>query len=432
MVSRTTEEKPMRVTQDTHRTIFNTTAVIIKRRVGPSLFVMIFTLFSSAWLVLPGGTGYAQSSSVQSGTVEPEVNVTSWGAAGQATRLAGVTAQNGILAFSTLETYEKSYPVIFNMSAEQSETWEQSLGFVSQRNIFNQIVKAEYAYLAAPYEGKSAAELKRMTKPRGHTDIYDKYLRLGVIRIQRDPSGDETYTSALPIGGYLPIINEQGYFIVGNTIYQIKENRIAEMEGFELSKLSALNKAASDDPGSKIKVHPVVENSPAPASKAASNCNYPLSSGWITSGNRRGSITVNFSKTYWNPYPYLKVTTSYSVNVKSQKKNFWGTWVYPSCPNEVWLSFTWTGVFDYISKISLAYAGSSISPRSYSYPHPNCINDFNASLNMIGSSTAPYPSNFIYTAPSGLAFQDVSLKNALWHAAVPGGSSGLNCDVGCP
>lgn len=423
----------MRKAQDASRTRFNSTAALVGWKVRLLLAALGVALLSGIWFPPLGGTAHSQNAPVQRGTTSPEINIASRGAAaGQVMRLNGVTAKNGILAFDSLVTYDQSYPIIFNMNNEQAEAWERSLGFVSQRNIFNQIVKAEYEYLAAPYEGKSAAQLKRMNKPRGHTDIYEKYLRAGVIKIQPEARGEGTYTSALTIGGYQPIINEQGYFIVGNTIYQIKEDRIKELEGLDFSRLPALDKAAADDPANKIKVYSVVANSSATPSTAASNCSYPRTTNWITSGNRRGMTTVNFSKTYWNPYPHSKVTINYNVNVKSQKKNVWGNWVYPPCPNECWISFTWTTVFEYMSKTTLGYAGYSLSPRSYSYPNPNCINNFNISLNPITSTNVPYPSNFTFTAPSGLAFLDVSFQNALWHASVPGGSSGINCDVGCP
>jgi hypothetical protein len=425
----------MRTKLDEHRALLKSRVALASRGFGRAMFALLFSLFSCTWLAFSGGTGHAQSLAAQSAAMQTEINVLSLDATGRKTRLAGVTAKSGILVFDTLATYERSYPVIFNMSAEQSEAWEKSLGFVSQRNIFNQIVKAEYAYLAAPYEGKGVDELRRMTQPRGHTAVYEKYLRSGVIRTERDKSGDETYTCAIPIGGYLPIINEQGYFIVGDTVYQIKNKLIKEMSGGELSNLAALDRATSDDPVARISVHRVVENSPATSAtgaKAASNCSYPLSSGWLTNGNRRGSITVNFSKTYVYPYPYTKVIINYNVNVKSQKKTGGGNWVYPSCPNECWLSFNWTGVFDYMSKVTLGYAGSTVSPRSFSYPHPNCINDFNGSFSPITGTNAPYPSSFTFTAPSGLAFLDVGFQNSFWHASVPGGSSGIPCNVGCP
>jgi hypothetical protein len=402
-----------------------------RQRIGRAL--LISALLSNMWLAIPGATHLQTSSTREDAATKTNaalVNVES--RAGEVIRLTGVTAKNGILAFDSLETYEKSYPIIFSMSAEQSQSWEKSLGFVSQRNIFNQIVEAEYEYLLAPYENKSNEELKRMAPPAGHTDIYYKYLQSGLIRIQRDASGEETYTSAIPIGGYLPIVNEQGYFIVGDTIYQVKKDLIKEMTGFEFSKISTLDKASSESAAGKIKVLRVVENSPAESSKAAASCSYPLDSGWQTIGKRRGKIYVNFTKSYWNPYPHTRVTISYEVNVKSQKKNFWGNWVYASCPNECWIDLTWTGVFEYISKVTLGYAGSTISPRSYSYPHPNCINDFKTSLSPITGSIAPYPSSFIFTAPSGRAFLDVRLSNALWHASVPGGSSGITCNVSCP
>jgi hypothetical protein len=423
----------MKITLSSRRKTLRTLAAAVKPRVDLSMFLLVFALVSGPLMALPAVVGQPQALRVLSGTLTPKFHDAPREGADQVPRLDGITVKSGILAFSTLEAYEKNYPVILNMSSAQADSWEHGMGFVSQRNIFNQIVKAEYAYLVTPYEGLSNAQLKRMAAPKGHSAIYNKYLRLGVIKMERDVQGEESYTSALPIRGYLPIVDERGFFIVGNTIYQIKDEFIKEMASTEISKLRVLDKASANNPVSDIKVQTVAANSVASKSAAAaSSCSYPRSSGWITSGSRRGMTTVNLSKTYWNPYPYSKVTVSYDVNVKSQKKNVWGNWVYPSCPNECWISFNWTSVFDYMSKATLGYAGSTISPRSYSYPHPNCINDFNISLNPISGTSAPYPSSFTFTAPAGLAFLDVSMKNALWHASVPGGSSGITCDVSCP
>jgi hypothetical protein len=400
-----------------------------RKRIVLSLVLLNLTLFSGRLPTPPDRTGYAQNGPAQIGRGVDQTKL-----------LSGVVkVKNGILIFTTIETYEENFPFIANMSAEQSESWEKSLGLVSQRNIFNQIVKAEYEYLAGPYEDKSPDELKRIAAPKGHTVIYNKYLQQGLIRIQRDASGEETYVPAVLIASYLPIINEQGYFIVGDTIYQIKNNLIKEMRGVDFSKLSLLDKATSDDSVSKIKVQPAIDDSaastrsPAPPGVApSSGCSYPRSSGWVTIGGRRAMTTVTFSKSYWNPFPYAKVTITYNVSVQSQKKNFWGSWVYPSCPNECWIGFTWTTVFDYISKISLGYAGTSTYTRSYSYPHPNCLNYFSVSLNPTTGTTAPYPSSFIFTAPGGLAFLDARFQNADWHVSCPGGSSGINCSVSCP
>lgn len=405
---------------------------LARRKLGLSFLMLLSLLFSCVWLVLPGETGRAQGPAAQRGATQTEVNVISWDDSGRDTRLAGVTAKNGVLVFDTLETYESAYPIIFNMSAEQSEAWEKGLGFTSQRNIFDQIVDAEYEYLAAPYEGMSAEELEKVIPPDGHSATYERYLRSGVIKTERDERGEETYTCAIPIGAYLPVINEQGFFVVGNTVYQIKNNLIKEMAGVDFSKLAALDEATSDDAGRRIKVQRVAENTQMTDAGALSGCSYPLSSGWVTSGNRRGSITVNFTKTYFNPYPHTKVNINYNVNVRSQKKTVLGKWVYPPCPNECWLSFTWTAFFDFVNKVTLSYAGSTMSTKSYAYPHPNCINHYNGSFSPLTGSTAPYPTSFTYTAPAGLAFTDVGFKDSLWHASVPGGPSGITCAVGCP
>lgn len=346
----------------------------------------------------------------------------------------GVVAKTGILHFDSLETFEKTYSSILNMDSALSASWEKSIGFVSHRNIFNQIVDAEYAHLAKPYENKSDKTLKRTTAPKGHTRIYQDHLRSGIIEIQPADQGEDTYDYALTDKSYAPIVNAKGFFIVGDTVYQVKGGLTKEMEGADLSRLAMLDNAKSNDPANKIKVRPTVDISAADAAAAkagTAGCGFPLAPGWVTNGSRRGMTTVTFSFSYWNPFPYTKVTLSYGVFVQSQKKNFWGTWIYPPCPNECWIGGTWTLNLDYMSAATLGYAHTDYYARSYSYPHPNCINNFKASINPITGGTAPYPASFIVTAPAGLAFQGVRLTPVHWSVSVPGGASGIACGVNC-
>lgn len=344
----------------------------------------------------------------------------------------GVRAKDGILLFDSLETFEQTYPTILNMDAEQSALWERSVGFVSQRNIFNQIVEAEYGYLVKPYENKSDEALKRMKAPQGHTNVYRKYLRAGVIKIER-VEGEDTYDYALTDRSYAPIANTGGFYIVGDTVHQVKGDLAKEMRGGDLSKLSLLAKAKSSDPANKIVVRPVIDVSAASAAQSGlSGCSFPLSSNWVTSGSRRGLTTVNFYVSYLNPFPYTKVIINYTVEVRSQKKNFWGTWVYPSCPNECWIGGAWTLNFDYMNGATLGHAFTNYFARSYSYQHPNCINLFQASINPVASGvSAPFSSSFIFTAPKGLAFLGVRLTPVQWSVSVPGGASGISCGVSC-
>jgi hypothetical protein len=348
--------------------------------------------------------------------------------------LEGVTAKKGILVFNSLETFEKAYPAILHMDMAQSALWEKNIGFVSQRNIFNQIVNAEYDYLAKPFDNKSERQLRKMVAPKGHTNIYQQHLRSGVIAPQKIDGEEETYDYSLSDKSYVPIVNAKGFFIVGDTIYQVKDGLTKEMKGADLPRLSLLDKAKSDDGTGKIKVRPTFNASPADvaaASAGLAGCSFPLTSNWVTNGSRRGITTVTLALSYWNPFPYKKVTITHNVFVQSQKKNFFGTWVYATCPNECWIGGTWTMNFDFMSAATLGYVYTNYYPRSYSYPHPNCINNFQASINPVTGGTAPYPSSFVFTAPIGTAFLGVRLTPVHWSVSVPGGASGIACGVSC-
>jgi hypothetical protein len=345
--------------------------------------------------------------------------------------LKGVSAKKGILHFDSLEDLENAYPTIANMDSARSALWEKGIGFTSQRNIFNQIVEAEYDFLAKPYEDKSDKELKRTKAPTGHTDLYRKHLRAGVIKIQ-PIEGEDSYDYALSDASYAPIVNAEGFYIVGNTVYQVKNDLTKEMDGADLSKLSLLAKAALSDSANKITVRPTVEVPDAAAAQVGVlGCSFPLTSGWVTSGNRRGSTTIKFTVSYLNPFPYKKAVVAYNVSVISQKRNAFGTWLYPPCPNECWIAGTWTLSLDYMNAATLNHAFTIPYPRSFAYPHPNCINNFQASINPFTGLERPNNTTYVVTAPPGLAFQGISMQPVHWNVSVPGGSSGINCGVAC-
>ncbi|MFM9944274.1 MAG: hypothetical protein ACKVQB_03495, partial [Bacteroidia bacterium] len=307
--------------------------------------------------------------------------------------------------------------------------WEAKIGFKSQRRIFNEIVEAEYEYLLKPYENLSEAELLNVTEPKGHSDLYNLYLNK-LIKVETgDATNPGTYNYIVDAPYYSSVINENGFLAIGNSIFQIKANLIKEISGKQYDKLKILDTTTKDDTYNKIKVSDITTMAPR---STMSTCNFPLTSQWQQNGNRRGMTTVYFTRSFINPYPYSRVQVQYSVNVRAQKRNNWGNWLYVS--GDCYISGTWTFNMRKIYKANLGYAGTDTYTKSYTYPyHPNSINNFTTFLSPYTGSSTGSPTSYIYSFPSSspYAFSDAYLSNVLWNVSVPGGSNGINCNVQC-
>ena len=365
----------------------------------------------------------------------------------------GVRVVRGVLAFRDFAAFEETSSWLQGQSREEADAWESSLGFVSQRSLFDQVVDAEYQLYMAPYEHLPAEGLVSLTPPSGHSDVYWRCLANGVIK-----ETDDTYDYAIAIPSMARIVDEGGFFIVENSLCQLKgpylkwwigatidqaQDLDAATETDEALGLCVTNEDApsnDDHPNSALwppwwsifwtHSHPNPKNGPPPSSGLPCG-GFDRNTGWLYGGSssRRGLLRVVFSRTWWWPYPYTRVTTSYYINVQSQMKNFWGNWVYPNCPNEVWIDGSWTAELRLIFLSNLAYAGSQYSANSYSYPHPNCINNFWGSFDPVSGANVPFGTTETYTAPAGYGFDEMCITPMHWHASVPGGSSGISMDI---
>lgn len=368
------------------------------------------------------------------------------------TKAPEVHALEGVLVFRDFAAYESVCERLQSLDRAAADAWERGIGFTSQRNLFDRVVDAEHQLYLAPYEHLPEEELVRFSPPSGHSPEYEYCLARGVIREVGD-----TYDYALASPSMARVVNEDGFFVVGNVLFQARGPLLKEWPGAALARRHELDALVSDDGARGVHVtdlsreakgpdesaafgwppffhfghpwwpfawiHPVPTGAPPPCG------NFDKSTGWITNGSRRGSLRVIFQRTWWNPYPYKKVTTKFDVNVQSQKKNFWGNWVYATCPNEVWISGSWTAEFRMIFATNLAFAYSDYGGGSFSYPHPNCINNFWGSFAPKSGANLPYASTTIYTAPADYAFSEVCIKPMTWSASVPGGCCGISMTI---
>lgn len=345
--------------------------------------------------------------------------------------LDGVHADHGVLVFRDQAAVDNALAALQDMSREEADRWEATRGFVSQRQIFDRVVDAEYNALVRPFEGMTEADLAGLTPPE-HSREYRRALADGIIE-----EVDDTYDYALTMPPLARLIDARGFFAVGGTIYQAQGNTLRQWAQAELDGPGIFGAVKTDG------IEGVIESlvpgldegpSPGPMQPLATYGTFSKSTNWITSGKRRGLMSVTFIRSFSNPYPWTKVTTSYFVNVQSQRKNAWGNWVYPSCPNECWISGTWTSDFRLISAVTLGYAFSDYSNSAWAIGHPNCLNNWSGSFRPRngGAGVSPYVTygtTFTYGAPAGYAFSEVSISPMTWSASVPGGSSGISLSI---
>lgn len=130
-----------------------------------------------------------------------------------------VYGKNGFLVFSDSRKVSQTLNSLAKMSEEERKNWEKSHFFVSQQTIFHNIVDAEIQ-LDAPYENISAEELKNVKQPPLHSDVYYKFLNKGIIREYTESDGTELYDYSTCAPYLSAILDENGIFVVGDTMFQ--------------------------------------------------------------------------------------------------------------------------------------------------------------------------------------------------------------------
>jgi hypothetical protein len=304
--------------------------------------------------------------------------------------LAGVSCKNGILCFSSNAEFKDFYDKNLNMSDSELDNWEKNTGFISMRNIFNQIVDAENA-LELPYENMTPEQLKNATPPPSHSELYFKYLKSGFLKLRTYEDGTESYDYNVINPSSVGFYNENGLLKIGDTIYQVTDKALKIITDGDFGKIDLLQKTDKSDRQNHIDVISFGGNDKGLICSRTS--------GWVSSGNAYHSKRIKTDITYYtNVDPGCQhAFITYNIGVECQRKNVWGNWKYYS--TDTYISGNWTSsitLFKIIGfgKISISY------PCSYTYAsHPNQINNFHASINPFNGTTAPFPSSWVYHNP---------------------------------
>ena len=94
-----------------------------------------------------------------------------------------ITIENEMFVFETKDDLETTLYEIGNSDRRAVDKWEEDINFVSQQNIFNQIVEEEEKLLNY-YDNLSIKEQEYFKSlPEITSDIYKEYLTKGLIKV---------------------------------------------------------------------------------------------------------------------------------------------------------------------------------------------------------------------------------------------------------
>ncbi|MBI9069054.1 MAG: hypothetical protein JEZ09_17285 [Salinivirgaceae bacterium] len=162
------------------------------------------------------------------------------------------SVKESYLHFASMKALVNSLNEISDQSDLERAVWEESIGFKSQRSIINEIIEQEDIYdkiCESKYEG---VDIKDLDESNFHSDIYNNYLKKGVIKIMNEGTENEYWDYAVFNRGFVDFINEDGMYAVGDTLYQVTDKYIKALKDSDFSKIELLKNATENDESNHI------------------------------------------------------------------------------------------------------------------------------------------------------------------------------------
>ncbi len=267
---------------------------------------------------------------------------------------------NGILVFKSTEiAFKFAEKVNTLIDTDSLDQWEQSQGFISQRRIFKQIVAAE-SKLAEKYEQYSEEERKDFSINKLHSDEFTKAMASGIIKYELLPDGNNIYNYSNCKSNLVSLINADGIFAIGDTVYQFTKNEEKVWTDANLDDIEKIKSAKKSIASLNIKV----STQPTLTLRSTQSTSY-MSTGWNDYKPKRSFIAEMSS----NSYQYLGDGTQWKsssvLKMRHMKKTWYGSWIYdwtnidlyfrrqgkirymPDYPNSMWITQVWGSAIRY-------------------------------------------------------------------------------------
>jgi len=335
--------------------------------------------------------------------------------------IAGVHVEKNMLVFDDSSSYDSLVSILACYSDAERKQWEDELSFKSQRDIILEIISAENEFDSINYciyKDATGVDLDSLSEQ--HSELYNSYLNKGIIKVVDEGTDNEYWDIALVNKAYMDIVNEEGMYAIGSTIYQVTDKYLKTYKEANFNNLDILKNAIETDIYNEI----VVTNESC--SYKSTSSSYPNGKGpglkeseWITSGKKRIKLGIYLEgKAFVYSSTNPKWQLYHDAYVQCQEKNWLGNWKYVT--TEIWVEGEW-GFHLFENPRHLSSSISLNGNGSY----------LKASINPATGATAPYQSYFIISCTEPSEYNDdisypPTYDYYYWKATRNGGSSGLN------
>ncbi|MCF8248252.1 MAG: hypothetical protein K9J37_23675 [Saprospiraceae bacterium] len=265
------------------------------------------------------------------------------------TPTASISYQSGMLVFATHADLDMTLKEINDADASSVDAWESSIGFTSQRRLFNQIVSAEDAIDDYYWSLSPSQQEQALSQDPVHSTIFNDKLASGFIKNVTDPNDASVYWD---YGSVSPeksaVLSETGFVKAEGQIFQFTNgNLIKIIKDGDFNKISQLANYDSEySDGTFSIATPACPNDPG-----CLNLDFSKTNSWKSAGNdKRVKVTVegtacaNWALSYGDcAFKPHGTQCKFLVRTQAQKKNFWGKWKYQSSfsPSLTIASATW-------------------------------------------------------------------------------------------
>jgi hypothetical protein len=264
-----------------------------------------------------------------------------------------VESLDGILVFKNQSDFYTAANILNASHIDFIQDWAAKHNFVSQEMILNRINEAEdefdqntYGYLN---KDLTVEELKAMGIGIKHSDLYNKYLEKGFITEYIEQDGAVSFDANVVNPCLMNVLNEDGFVIVNDTLYQYTSNLIKSTPGYNLNKKELLRNAELSDMENKILVIKFEKDTKL---KGYTTRIIDYETGWHYDGNnKRVKIEYDLwdgdvAGQYFEPATYAYVT--HYIEVKAVKKVL-GKWDYRNNYTPIdWLSGNSTTCVEFV------------------------------------------------------------------------------------
>jgi len=182
-----------------------------------------------------------------------------------------------------------------------------------------------------------------------HSDLYNKYLEEGFIIEYIEQDGSVSFDVNVVNPCLMNVLNEEGFVIVNDTLYQYTSNLIKSIPGNKMSKIELLKNTELSDIENKILVIKFKKDTKL---KGYTTRITDYEAGWHYDGsNKRVKIEYDLwdgdvAGQYFEPATYGYIT--HYIEVKAVKKVL-GKWDYRNNYTPIdWVSGNWTTCVEFV------------------------------------------------------------------------------------